>query len=83
VQCGRIFYLFQPKGVNAMSVTKKEKRRSRRAAVQQTFADRALFTMPGEKWEAFCAALDAPPKPVPALRRLLTRPSVFDAKRDD
>jgi uncharacterized protein (DUF1778 family) len=34
--------------------------------------------MPLEQWEAFCQALDAPPKRIPALAQLLNRPSVFD-----
>jgi predicted DNA-binding antitoxin AbrB/MazE fold protein len=32
-----------------------------------------------EGWQQFCDALDAPPKNIPALRKLLTEPSVFDA----
>ncbi|HZU36893.1 MAG TPA: antitoxin AF2212-like protein [Gemmataceae bacterium] len=30
------------------------------------------FALPADRWEEFCAALDAPPKNIPALRRLLT-----------
>ena len=42
-------------------------------------ADRVSFTLPADDWQAFCAALDAPPRDLPALRRLLTDPGAFDA----
>lgn len=51
------------------------------AAAQQVIADQAQFTLPRKQWKQFCAALDAPPKSIPALRRLLTRPGLFDVKR--
>ncbi len=47
-------------------------------AAQQILADQVHFYLSSEKWEEFCAALDAPPKDIPALRKLLTEPSVFD-----
>ncbi len=50
-------------------------------AAQQVIADHAHFTLPEKQWNAFCAALDAPPKSVPQLRRLLTQPGVFDARK--
>lgn len=50
-------------------------------AAQQTLAAQSQFTLPKKQWDAFCAALDAPPTSVPALRRLLTRPGVFDDGR--
>jgi len=51
------------------------------AAAQQVIADQAQFTLPKKQWDAFCAVLDAKPRSIPALRRLLTRPGVFDARR--
>ena len=48
------------------------------SAAEQVLADQAHFTLSPERWDAFCAALDAPPKDIPALRRLLTEPSIFD-----
>lgn len=51
------------------------------AAAQQVIADQAQFTLPGKQWKQFCAALDSPPKSVPALRRLLTKPGLFDVQR--
>ena len=47
-------------------------------AAQQVLADQAHFTVPPERWKAFCQALDAPPRVIPALQDLLTRPGVFD-----
>ena len=51
------------------------------AAAQQVIADQAQFTLPKKQWRKFCAALDAPPKSIPALRRLLTEPGLLDAQR--
>lgn len=34
-------------------------------------AEQVHFALTPECWEAFCAALDAPPKEIPALRKLL------------
>ncbi len=50
------------------------------SAAQQVLADEAHFTLSPEKWQAFCAALDAPPRDIPALRKLLTEPGVFDER---
>jgi predicted DNA-binding antitoxin AbrB/MazE fold protein len=43
-------------------------------------ADRVAFTLSAEDWQAFCTALDAPARNIPALRQLLTEPGVFDAR---
>jgi uncharacterized protein (DUF1778 family) len=49
---------------------------------EEALADRRVFQLPPEKWEAFIAALDAPPRDLPRLRKLLKEPSVFsDDKR--
>jgi uncharacterized protein (DUF1778 family) len=50
-------------------------------AAQHVIADQVQFTLPKRQWKQFCDALDAPPKPIPALRRLLTKPGLFDANR--
>lgn len=47
-------------------------------AAQQILADQAHFYLSPEKWDEFCAELDAPPRQLPELRKLLTEPSVFD-----
>jgi hypothetical protein len=36
--------------------------------------------MPPAEWQAFCKALDAPPRKIPALKQLLTEASVFDGQ---
>jgi uncharacterized protein (DUF1778 family) len=47
-------------------------------AAQQILADQRHFYLSAEKWDEFCAALDAPPKDLPRLRKLLNEPSAFD-----
>src|SRR6516162_7441847 len=49
-----------------------------RAAAQQVLADQVEFILSPDRWEAFCKALDAPPKVKPALKKLLREASVFD-----
>lgn len=41
-------------------------------------ADRTLFLLDDKTWNAFVAALDAPTRPKPRLKRLLSEPSVVD-----
>jgi predicted DNA-binding antitoxin AbrB/MazE fold protein len=41
-------------------------------------ADEANFPLSPEQWQAFCDALDAPPRDLPALRKLLSDASLFD-----
>jgi len=53
------------------------------SAAQQVIADQVHFALSPERWEAFCAALDMPPKEIPALRKLLTEQSIFDDNRLD
>jgi uncharacterized protein (DUF1778 family) len=48
------------------------------SAAQDVLADSAHFSLSPGRWDAFCCALDAPPKVIPALRKLLKKPSVFD-----
>src|SRR5437868_5506278 len=50
------------------------------AAAQQVLAEQVDLVMPPAEWRAFCKALDAPPRPIPALRKLLTEASVFDGQ---
>jgi hypothetical protein len=44
----------------------------------QVLADQIHFLLPPGRWQAFCQALDAPPRVIPALRALLTAKGVFD-----
>jgi predicted DNA-binding antitoxin AbrB/MazE fold protein len=41
-------------------------------------AEQVLFVLPPDRWQAFCDALDAPAREIPALRKLLTEASVLD-----
>jgi uncharacterized protein (DUF1778 family) len=47
-------------------------------AAQEVLAEQGDIVMPSAEWAAFCKALDAPPRSIPALKKLLNRPSVFD-----
>jgi uncharacterized protein (DUF1778 family) len=47
---------------------------------EERLADRRVFTLDGKSWEAFIAALDAPPRRHARLERLFHEPSVFDRK---
>ena len=45
---------------------------------EERLADRTIFTLDEEHWEAFVAALDAPPRRLARLERLFRESSVFD-----
>ena len=49
-------------------------------AAQQILADQVHFTLSSEQWKAFCKALDATPRKIPALTKLLTEESAFDGQ---
>ncbi len=48
------------------------------ARAEETLADRRTFSLSAAQWEAFLAALDTPPRPLPHLKRLLKEPGFFD-----
>jgi uncharacterized protein (DUF1778 family) len=48
------------------------------ARAEETLADRTRFALNAEQWKAFLAALDAPPRELPRLKRLFQEPSVFE-----
>jgi hypothetical protein len=49
----------------------------------QSHAERSNIVMLPAEWQAFCDALDAPPRVIPALRELLTKEDdVFGKKHD-
>ena len=48
------------------------------ARAEETLPDRRRFGLSAKQWEAFHAALSAPPRPAPRLTRLLKKPSVFE-----
>jgi len=45
---------------------------------QEILAEQNDFRLPDRQWRAFNQALDAPPKRIEALRRLLIEDGVFD-----
>ncbi|EIC30077.1 MULTISPECIES: DUF1778 domain-containing protein [Methylomicrobium] len=48
------------------------------SAANEVLADRRYFVLNAEQWEAFQAALDAPPRALPRLERLMKEPGFFD-----
>ena len=46
---------------------------------EQTLVERQRFELDAEHWMAFIAALDAPPRDAPRLRRLFGERTPFDA----
>lgn len=47
---------------------------------EERLADRRVFALDDERWDAFVAALDAPPRRHARLEQLFREPSVFDPK---
>jgi len=45
---------------------------------EETLTDRRHFGLNAEQWEAFMAALDAPPRELPRVKRLFSEPSIFE-----
>jgi uncharacterized protein (DUF1778 family) len=50
------------------------------SAAEAIVNDDANFSVNKKQWKSVVAALDAPPRNIPALRELLTQPSVFDVE---
>ena len=51
------------------------------ARAEETLQDRQRFGLDAERWAAFQAALDAPARSNPRLKKLLQKPSVFERRR--
>jgi uncharacterized protein (DUF1778 family) len=49
----------------------------------ETLAERQRFNLPSEQWDAFLAALDAPPRDMPRVKRLFDAPGIFENQTDD
>jgi uncharacterized protein (DUF1778 family) len=47
---------------------------------EEALANRKSFHLDTPRWEAFQAALDAPPRDLPDLKRLLSEPSIFSGR---
>jgi uncharacterized protein (DUF1778 family) len=52
-------------------------------AAEQLLAEQHHFELSPQQWEDFCAALDAPPRELPGLKKLFNRPSVFGDRDQD
>ena len=52
------------------------------ARADETLADRRMFHLDATQWKSFLDALDAPPRALPRLERLIKEPSFFDAESD-
>ena len=39
------------------------------------------FALPEKQWKAFCAALDRPAHEIPRLKKLFSKPSIFDERK--
>ncbi|MBV5303768.1 MAG: DUF1778 domain-containing protein [Chlorobium sp.] len=48
------------------------------ARAEETLADRRSFSLNGEQWTAFIAALDAPPRNLPRVKKLFQEKSIFE-----
>jgi uncharacterized protein (DUF1778 family) len=58
--------------------TNKRAADARRLRDAEALLDRRYFSLDPERWAAFQAALDAPARPNPRLKKLLRTPSVFE-----
>jgi len=47
-------------------------------AADEVLADRRQFGLNAEQWEAFQAALDAQPRTLPRIEKLMQEPGIFD-----
>ena len=52
------------------------------ARAEEALAGRRTFGLNAAQWKVFLAALDAPPRPLPRLERLLKEPGFFGAGRN-
>lgn len=48
------------------------------ARAEEALTVRRVFSLPPSEWKKFQAALDATPRALPRLKRLLREPGVFD-----
>jgi len=49
------------------------------ARADETLAERSTFGLDAERWSAFLAALDAPPRELPRLKRLFQEATPFES----
>ncbi|MCG8431860.1 MAG: DUF1778 domain-containing protein [Candidatus Omnitrophica bacterium] len=46
---------------------------------QEVVTEKVHFSLGARQWKAFCERLDRPAQSIPQLKKLLSKPSVFDA----
>ena len=46
---------------------------------EQSLADQTSFVLNEKQWAEFMKALDAPPRVIPELKKLLSEPSLFES----
>ena len=61
-----------------MSTNKRRADARRARGDAEALVDRRYFSLDPERWAVFQAAVDAPPRPNPRLKKLLRTPSVFE-----
>ncbi len=71
-------YHQQRKLIVSTSPTQSQSIQEKEADERQNLRIAHRFVLPEMQWAAFNAALDAPPKAVPALKKLLKKASVFE-----
>ena len=71
------FLLSEASEVEGTSVSEFVLRHATRAA-ENVLADRRVFMLTDERWNAFTEALDRPAQERPRLRKLLDTPTVLD-----
>jgi len=49
-------------------------------AACEVLSEQSNFPLSDKQWKDFCQALDAPTRTIPALKKLLTEPGVFDER---
>ena len=49
----------------------------------EVLADKRVWVLDAEQWRRFQAALDAPPRDLPRLRKLLNTPGPFDPAKGE
>ena len=53
--------------------------KSSQIAAETALAERTRFVLPADKWQQFNAALDAPARQIPELKKIFTETSIFKA----
>jgi uncharacterized protein (DUF1778 family) len=51
------------------------------ARAAETLPDRQIYSLDAKRWKAFQEALDAPPRSLPRLGKLLKKPSAIEPRR--